>query len=206
VTVASAIIAAADCNLVEAYIKAGEALVAAKAAGPHGTWRSWLAQNFDQSEDTAERAMKFWHHRDELRAEAARVRNFSVRKAMDVIADRRAAEAPPRHHRLRATPSKKVLQERIRTLEDRIILKNDAIEDLTNKLAVKTEAVVIEQSAAAEGSHIYDRQFGPLTGAEWVDILDHVRRARRPHAPLPDSLLKLLAFHQVPLKELEAAE
>ena len=84
---AFAVIANAECSRLEAHITAGEALVQAKAAGPHGTWRAWLTEHFDQSGDTAERAMNCWYHRDALREESARVRNFSLRKALAFIAD-----------------------------------------------------------------------------------------------------------------------
>src|SRR5437867_1580561 len=53
VTAALAAIANAECSRVESYIIAGEALVAAKAAGAHGTWRGWIDQYFPQSSDTA---------------------------------------------------------------------------------------------------------------------------------------------------------
>ena len=127
VTVAFSVIANAECSRVEAYITAGEALVQARAAGAYGTWRAWLEAHFSRSEDTAERAMTCWLHRDELRQESARVRGeFSLRKALDFIAQQK--KPSDRQSQRKKETSKKELKERIEKLEQAILLKEAAIE------------------------------------------------------------------------------
>jgi hypothetical protein len=133
VGVAFATIVSAEADRVEAYITAGEHFVAAKAAGPHGTFGAWLNDNFDYSEDTAERAMKCWHHRGALREESARVRNFSLRKALDFIAQQKKGLSAPAESK-RKPVTKQELKARVAKLEE----DNS---DLAEKLACKTVAV-----------------------------------------------------------------
>lgn len=73
-------------SMVEHAIRAGEALISAKAQLEHGQWLPWLAANFDGSEATAQRYMQ-------MAANPARVRDLeepSIRKALDAIAGKDA--------------------------------------------------------------------------------------------------------------------
>lgn len=71
----------AGVSFIEHAIRAGEALLEAKAQIRHGEWLPWLAKNFDASEDTAERYMK-------VASNSARVRNLeepTLRKALEAL-------------------------------------------------------------------------------------------------------------------------
>lgn len=73
----------AGVSMIEHAIRAGEALIEAKAQLRHGEWLPWVADNFDASEDTAERYMN-------VARNSARVRNLeepSLRRALGAIAD-----------------------------------------------------------------------------------------------------------------------
>src|SRR4051812_6686611 len=53
---------------VEHGIRAGELLAEAKTVCPHGTWLSWLEENFEGSARTAQEYMRLYTHRTEIRA------------------------------------------------------------------------------------------------------------------------------------------
>lgn len=64
-------------------ITAGELLTEAKASVSHGSWGSWLAENFEGSERTAQAYMKVYRRRDEIRNGAA---DSSLRGALKELA------------------------------------------------------------------------------------------------------------------------
>jgi len=83
----------AERNLREAVqhaLRAGRALVAAKAQLPHGKWMAWLRTNFDRDIGTAARYMRLadnWHSAPNIQ------QSESIRQALRLIAeDNRQAE------------------------------------------------------------------------------------------------------------------
>jgi len=83
----------AERNLREAVqhaLRAGRALVAAKAQLPHGKWMAWLRTNFDRDIGTAARYMRLadnWHSAPNIQQAE------SIRQALRLIAeDRQQAE------------------------------------------------------------------------------------------------------------------
>jgi len=83
----------AERNLREAVqhaLRAGRALVAAKAQLPHGKWMAWLRANFDRDIGTAARYMRLadnWHSAPNIQQAE------SIRQALRLIAeDRQQAE------------------------------------------------------------------------------------------------------------------
>ncbi len=54
--------------MIEHAIRAGEALLAAKAQTPPGAWTRWLKDEFVASPETANVYMRLAHHQDEIRA------------------------------------------------------------------------------------------------------------------------------------------
>jgi len=83
----------AEQNLREAVqhaLRAGRALVAAKAQLPHGKWMAWLRTNFDRDVGTAARYMRLadnWHSAPNIQ------QADSIRQALRLIAeDNRQAE------------------------------------------------------------------------------------------------------------------
>jgi hypothetical protein len=83
----------AEQNLREAVqhaLRAGRALVAAKAQLPHGKWMAWLRANFDRDIGTAARYMRLadnWHSAPNIQ------QSESIRQALRLIAeDNRQAE------------------------------------------------------------------------------------------------------------------
>lgn len=70
--------------------------------------------------------------------------------------------------------------------------------------SLRSAAVLINEPAPAT-PHAADRMFGPLSGAEWLDLrygLCEYRNGRE--SPLPDAFLKLVEHFNVPIVELEA--
>lgn len=67
--------------------QAGERLLEAKAACPHGTWRDWLNTNFAGSERTAQRYMSFAKRWPELMAKTTRVADLPIREAAQLLAE-----------------------------------------------------------------------------------------------------------------------
>jgi hypothetical protein len=77
----------------ERGIHAGELLVLAKSKCQHGTWLTWLAENFEGASRTAQEYMRLYNHRDELRAKYAEAAHLSVSGALKELASPR--EVPP---------------------------------------------------------------------------------------------------------------
>jgi hypothetical protein len=75
----------AAANLIEHALRAGDALIAAKAAVGHGRWLPWLKEECDLSEDRAERYMRIARGRATLEADSARVRNLSLAGALKLL-------------------------------------------------------------------------------------------------------------------------
>jgi hypothetical protein len=63
-------------------IRAGELLTRAKAECPHGTWLSWLGENFEGAPRTAQEYMRLYKHRDEVRAKARDSAHLSMSGAL----------------------------------------------------------------------------------------------------------------------------
>lgn len=77
-------------DAVQHALRAGRALVAAKAQLPHGAWMAWLRTNFDRDIGTAARYMRLadnWHSAPNIQ------QSESIRQALRLIAeDHRQAE------------------------------------------------------------------------------------------------------------------
>ena len=73
--------------------QAGERLLEAKVACPHGTWRDWLKTNFAGSERTAQRYMSFAKRWPELMAKTTRVADLPIREAAQLLAEPKPIES-----------------------------------------------------------------------------------------------------------------
>lgn len=72
---------------VEHAIKCGEMLLDEKARAGHGRWLRWLADNFEGSEDKAQRYMRLAGHKDAIiDPNTAGLRYLSVSEAIDALA------------------------------------------------------------------------------------------------------------------------
>ena len=69
---------------------AGELLLQAKAQCPHGAWGSWLDDNFQGSDRTAQRYMTIAKRWPELEAKATRVSDLPFREAVKLLTETRA--------------------------------------------------------------------------------------------------------------------
>jgi Protein of unknown function (DUF3102) len=67
-------------------IAAGELLLEAKAAVPHGRWAAWLKANTALSERTAQRRMQLAKERPALEAKSATVADLTIRGACELLA------------------------------------------------------------------------------------------------------------------------
>lgn len=86
-------------SMLDSALECGRLLTAAKDALPHGAWLSWLADNFDGSERTAQDYMRLHQHNAEIREIRAgnpqRVADLSLRAALRGLASPRERAADP---------------------------------------------------------------------------------------------------------------
>jgi hypothetical protein len=80
----------AGAVMLDHFLTAGDALIAAKRRAGHGHWRSWLRE-CDLSEDAAERYMRLARGRAHLNS--ARVRNLSLTGALRLIKEAEPSRA-----------------------------------------------------------------------------------------------------------------
>jgi hypothetical protein len=68
----------AMCHAVAHAIRAGEALIQAKAAVPSGSWHRWLKEHCELSKRTALRYIQLAQHREEIEHKIAGEQHLSV--------------------------------------------------------------------------------------------------------------------------------
>jgi Protein of unknown function (DUF3102) len=78
---------------VEHGIRAGGLLADAKKQCEHGTWLTWLQENFEGALRTAQEYMRLYNHRDEIQAKTRDSAHLSVSGALQEIAARREEPA-----------------------------------------------------------------------------------------------------------------
>ena len=81
-------------NMLEHALRAGEALLAAKEQLDYGKWLPWLRSACDLSERHAQRYMAIFAAREELKANATRVSDLSLRAALEQISSKRIRAVP----------------------------------------------------------------------------------------------------------------
>jgi DUF3102 family protein len=99
----------AATNLIEHALKAGDALIAAKAAVGHGCWLPWLKEECDLSEDRAERYMRIARGRAVLEVDSARARNLSLTGVLKLLPSPRRKRGTSRRKTTQGAPSFDVL-------------------------------------------------------------------------------------------------
>jgi hypothetical protein len=189
-------------------IRAGQLLIEAKRHHQHGDWRDWMAKNLTFSERTAQGYMQVSRNAERLGQNRNAVADFSLRQAMKQIAvsTGRIAKLPP----------KTVVKALDKGDDDKTQaeLKQAGNQQRYQQNSAQTEPIA-EAVGNVEGGdnvHIFDRMFGPLSGAEWVSIGEGCWSRpifRGPHkrpGRYSDAFLKLATHFSVPLAELEAAE
>ncbi len=75
-------------------IGAGELLTQAKASVPHGSWGSWLAENFAGSDRTARAYMRVYSRRDELEVKRQSSATLSLDGALKALSAPKEDEPP----------------------------------------------------------------------------------------------------------------
>jgi hypothetical protein len=81
-------------------INAGELLVQAKAEVPHGSWGTWLAENFEGSDRTARAYMRVYNNRGEIEAKRQSSANMSLDGALKALSSPKEATQPERSNTL----------------------------------------------------------------------------------------------------------
>jgi hypothetical protein len=89
------------------------------------------------------------------------------------------------------------------------VRRRQPVDQAQHSVETAITAPVVTDMVATE-PHICDRHFGPLSGEEWMLLAGDCRRVtgrgkKRRHF-YSDQFMKLVAFHAVPLADLEAAE
>ena len=80
-------------------MRAGDLLAAAKKHCPHGTWQTWLSDNFKGSDRTARNYMRLANNREAIGAETADSAVLSIDAALQMLATPKeeATEDPARY-------------------------------------------------------------------------------------------------------------
>lgn len=165
-------------------VRLGELLDEVRRAIGHGGWLKWIETNTGISKSTVYNYIELTAATRTGEIDLPTVGSLGLKAALKMIAKPKAKPAPKQQ-----------------AAAGKLNLDDAQVTEIAN---ADTEP---STTATAE-IHIFDRILGPLSGAEWAELGQrHLLRGYRDgKSHYSEIYLKLIAFHAVPLQELEAAE
>jgi len=186
-------------------IENGRDLLAIKSELNRGQFLGWIKAEFAWSERAAEYYMALAREWGDV--QVATVATLPVKLLYDLS----AKSTPPEikaEVRADLDAGKPVDAKAVKAkIRDAAKARRQKVEQAQHSVETITTPVVTD---VATTEHIFDRHFGPLSGEEWTLLAWDCRRGTgrgksRRHF-YSDQFMKLVAFHSVPLADLEAVE